>query len=286
MTTRYLSRSRCGLAAVMCLTVFTSTVVPARSGGQEKAAVPPRGAAFEVVGKTQCIGARKCSIAPVPLHPVTDVLVQPGSRVKKGELLVKLDDDEQQAEVRTKQAALESAELALKEARRHCEAVNKALGAIPEKLYCDVCLRALTAEREERMARAALESAKAELEHFEVRSQIDGIVSWLNVHQGMVSRPGTTVWGEILDLREIEVHCELTLDQVDRVAVGMSAAVRRKGHDEVFGTGHVVFIGIEADAKTELVPIHIRLANPNERLRCYEPVRVRFGDDQVLKGAK
>jgi multidrug resistance efflux pump len=199
---------------------------------------------------------------------------------------VKLDDDEQQAEVRTKQAALESAELALKEARRHCEAVNKAVGSIPEKLYCDVCLRALTAEREERMAKAALESAKAELEHFEVRAQIDGIVSWLNVHQGMVSRPGTTVWGEILDLREIEVRCELPLDQVDRVAVGMSVVVRRKGHDEAFGTGRVVFIGIEADTKTELVPIHVRLVNPNERLRCCEPVRVRFGDDPALKGAK
>jgi membrane fusion protein (multidrug efflux system) len=273
-------------ATILCLAGFVSTAVLARSSAEDKGPEPNRAVAFEVVGKTQCVLARKCSIAPVPLHPVTEVLVQPGSRVKKGQVLVKLDDDEQQAEVRTKQAALESAELALKEARRHSEAVNKAIGSIPEKLYCDVCLRALTAEREERMAKAALESAKAELEHFEVTSQIDGVVSWLNVHLGMVSRPGTTVWGEILDLREIEVRCALSLDQVERIAVGQPAEIRRKARDQACGTARVVFIGIEADPKTELVPVHLLLANPNETLRSGETVRVRFGGDVASGAAK
>jgi RND family efflux transporter MFP subunit len=262
------------VAGIVYLAAGAPSLSPARSSGD---ADPPAGESFEVAGKTQCVLGRKCLIAPVPLHPVVEVLVKPGSRVKKGQLLVKLDDDEQQAEVRTRQAALESAELALKEARRHSDAVNKAVAAVPEKFYCDVCLRALTAEREERMARAALDSAKAELEHFEVTSHIDGVVSWLNVHPGMVSRPGTTVWGEILDLREVEVRCELTLDQVERVAVGQSAEVRRKSRDELFSDGKVEFVGIEADPKTELVAVHVRLANPNERLRCGEPVRVRFG---------
>jgi RND family efflux transporter MFP subunit len=260
----------------LCLSAPASAQTPTSAAGEP----------FEVAGKTQCVLTRKCSIAPVPLHPVVEVLVRPGSRVKKGQLLVKLDDDEQQAEVRSRQAALESAELALKEARRHSETANKAVAALPEKLYSDICVRALTAEREERMARAALESAKAELEHFEVTSLIDGVVSWLNVHPGMVSRPGTTVWGEILDLREIEVRCNLTLDKVERVAVGQSAEVRRKGQSELFGTGKVVFVGVEADPKTELVPVHIRLANPGERMRSGEPVRVRFGGQAATASGK
>ena len=34
----------------------------------------------------------------------------------------------------------------------------------------------------------------------------------------MVSRPGTTVWGEILDLSEIDVRCELTAEQADQAS--------------------------------------------------------------------
>jgi RND family efflux transporter MFP subunit len=238
--------------------------------------VLPGGVVIEVMGRTQCIGSRKSIIAPVPLHPVTAVRVEPGSRVKKGQLLVKLDDDEPQADVRAKQAALESAQLTLQEARRHSAAVEKALVAVSEQLYFEIRLRALTAERDERMAKAAWESSKAELEHYEITAQIDGVVSWLNVHLGMVSRPGTTVWGEIVDLREIDVDCELTLEQVERVSIGQSAEVRKGARKDLFGTGRVVYVGIEADARTELVPVHVRVSNSDERLRCREPVQVRF----------
>ena len=278
---RYLTPAAFGRVASMAITVIA--LCPTMAKTQE--AVAQRAIRFEVPGKTQCIGSRKCSIAPVPLHPVTEVLVQPGSRVKKGQTLVKLDDDEQQAEVRSRQAALESARLVLQEARRHRTAVEKAVAAVPEKLYFDIQMKSLTAEKDEQIAKAALESAKAELEHFEVTAQIDGVVSWLNVHLGMVSRPGTTVWGEILDLREIDVRCELTLEQVDQVAVGQPVEVRKKGHSELFGVGRVVFVGIEADSKTELVPVHVRLANPDERLRCGEPVQLGFGNSAATFGA-
>jgi RND family efflux transporter MFP subunit len=207
---------------------------------------------------------------------VVEVLVEPGSRVKKGQPLVKLDDDEPQADVRAKQAALENVELVLQEARRHLTVAERASEAVPEKLYYEIRLAALKAEREERVAKAALDSAKAELEHYEVTAQIDGVVSRLEVHPGMVSRPGTTVWGEILDLRELDVRCELTFEQVERVAVGQTAEVRRNGQKEVFGTGRVVFVGITADKKNGLVPVLVRLPNPQERLRCEEPVQVRF----------
>jgi hypothetical protein len=92
----------------------------------------------------------------------------------------------------------------------------------------------------------------------------------------MVSRPGTTVWGEILDLREVDVRCELTLEQVDRVAIGQSAEIRKKGNKDLFRTGQVIHVGIAVDQKSELVSVLVRLPNPDERFRCDEPVDVRF----------
>jgi RND family efflux transporter MFP subunit len=236
---------------------------------------------IEVTGRTQAILTRRAAIANVPLHPVTEVLVEPGARVKKDQLLVKLDADEPEADVRAKQAALESAEIALKEARRYQAQADQAYskGALPEQRYHEVRAAALKAEKDEQAAKAALDAAKAELEHYTLTSPIDGVVSRLEVYPGLVSRPGRTVWGEILDLRELDVRCDVPLEQVDRIAVGQAAEVRKNPKAELFGTGRVNFVGMTVD-KNGLVPVIVRLANPEERLRCDEPVHVRFAGNR------
>ena len=80
-----------------------------------------------------------------------------------------------------------------------------------------------------------------------------------------------------MDLREIDVRCELTPEQADRVSVGQAAEVRLCGKEEAVA-GRVVFVGITADQATGLVPVIVWLSNPRERLRCNVPVRVRLHD--------
>jgi RND family efflux transporter MFP subunit len=278
---------RCWCLAALVLG-FLVVSFPSSSKAEAQEPVARGTLVIDVAGRTQCMLTRKCSIAPVPLHPVTEVLVEPGSRVKKGQILVKLDADEPKADVRAKQAALESAELVLQETRRHLAAAENPYrtGALPEQTYYEIRMAALKAEKVERAAKASLDSARAELEHYEVVAQIEGVVSWLSVHPGTVSRPGTTIWGEILDLREIDVHCALTLDQVEHIRIGQTGEVRKKGRKDVFGTGRVVFVGIAVDSKSELVPVQLRLLNPDERLRSEEAVQVRFTLEPTVSAAK
>jgi hypothetical protein len=92
----------------------------------------------------------------------------------------------------------------------------------------------------------------------------------------MVSRPGTSVWGEIIDLTEVDVRCELTPEQVDSIAMGQAAEVRMNKKLEVFGMGRITFVGVSADKVSGLIPVTVRVANPNGRLRCETPVQVRF----------
>ena len=262
----------------------TAGAFPSPSKAEAQEPVATGTLVIEVVGRAQCMLPRKCAIAPVPLHPVTEVLVEPGSRVKKGQVLVKLDDDEAQADVRAKQAALECAELDLQEARRRVPIAEKLYqkGALPERSYYEFRVAALKAEKAEQAAQASLDSATAELEHYQVVAQIDGVVSWLSVNPGKVARPGTTVWGEILDLREIDVYCALTVEQAEQVRVGQTGEVKQNGRNNVVGAGRVVFVGIEVDSKSALVPVHLRLLNPGERLRSDEPVVVRFAIDPTV----
>jgi RND family efflux transporter MFP subunit len=232
----------------------------------------------EVTGRTQCAPGRKAAIAPVPLHPVVAVLVAPGDRVKKGQPLVKIDADEPEADVRAKEAVLEGARVALAEARRYLARVEGTATAVPEQSLHNARVTLLKAETDERAAKAALEAAKAELEHYVVEAQIDGVVSWLDVYPGMVSRPGTTLWGEILDLRELDVRCEVTPAQADRLAAGQAADLALARGGPPLATGRVAYVGVAADPQTGLVPVLVRLANPGERLRCGVPVHARFRD--------
>jgi RND family efflux transporter MFP subunit len=212
------------------------------------------------------------------LHPVVKVNVQPGDRVKKDEVLVELDADEPRADVRAKKAALESAKATLAEARRHMGVAERlyGTGVMPEPNYHAAHTALLKAEQDERQAKANLEASEAELEHYTVTAQIDGVIAWLDVYLGTVSRPGTTIWGEILDLTEIDVRCELSPEQVGKVAVGQEAEVLNNGTDEPVGVARVVVVGIAADKTNSLIPVTVRLPNVKPQLRCEVPVRVRF----------
>jgi multidrug efflux pump subunit AcrA (membrane-fusion protein) len=171
---------------------------------------------------------------------------------------------------------MENARLDLQESRRYLGSFEKAISSVPDVAYQKARVAALAAEMHERAAEAAWESSQAELQHYVVTAPINGVVSWRDVSPGMVSRPGTSVWGEILDLSEIDVRCELTVDQADRVSVGQPAEVRSSEGNMGSGTGRVVVVGLTADKTTGLVPVVVRLANPKERLRCGVPVHVRF----------
>src|SRR5262249_836664 len=57
-----------------------------------------------VVGKTQPDPGPSAALPPVVLPRGVEVLVRAGARVKKDQPLVKLDDDEPQADVRAKKA--------------------------------------------------------------------------------------------------------------------------------------------------------------------------------------
>jgi RND family efflux transporter MFP subunit len=277
-----LSHVTFGVVLVVLIGCDPITIFPTRPPAlSEDESAPVDRSINETPGRTECAPGRKGIIAPVPLHPVVEVLINPGDRVRKGQALVKLDDDEARAEVQVKRAALENARIDLQESRRYLGAFEKAISSVPDVTYQKARIAALAAEMHERSAEAALESAQAELQHYVVTAAIDGAVSWLDVSPGMVSRPGTTVWGEILDLREIEVRCELTVGEADRVSAGQPAVVRSSEGNIESGVGRVVFVGLTADKTTGLVPVVVRLSNPKERLRCGVPVHVRFDADHV-----
>lgn len=234
---------------------------------------------FIVAGRTQCIHTRKQIIAPTVLHPVEKVLVAPGDKVKEKQHLVEIDSDEPKEDLKNKKAILDGAIITLKEAKRLLATVDsiQSRGVLSEQRIHEVRTAAHKAEADVNAANAAYEAAKFELEHYTVEAMIEGIVNRIDCYPGMVSRPGTTIWGEILDLRELDVVCQLTLTQCDRIKVGEAVDVFSLDGKKKIGEGKIVFVGLQVDPKTETVPAHVRLANENLALRCQVPLSLRFG---------
>jgi len=244
-----------------------------------------RSGTFLVSGQTQCPPKRKGILAPAVLHPVTDVLVSVGDTVKKGQPLIQIDDDEPQADVRVKKAVLENTGIAAREAKRYLASLEKlqTQGAIPEQRIHDVRAIALKTEADERAAKAAMEMSMAELEHYVVSAPIDGVVNRLSVHPGMVSRPGTSVWGEVLDTKELEVRIQFTMAEAELVHAGDDGEVLAADLTKSYGTGRLIFIGLQANADNGKIPALVRVANPDGKLRCEVPVQVRFFVDRLQK---
>lgn len=125
-------------------------------------------------------------------------------------------------------------------------------------------------------AQAELEAFEAELEHYTIHAPIDGVVSWLDVSLGTVSRPGTSTWGEIVDLSEIDVRCELPAEQVDRLDLDQSVEIIQRNAERTRWNGRIVFVGPAADTRTGLVPVVARVADAGGRLRANLEVTARL----------
>jgi RND family efflux transporter MFP subunit len=275
--------------AALCLAARGGSAPGTKSGSMPSidsgAPVTSSDGSIAAVGRTQCVPGRRASIAPVPLHPVTDVMVGPGAHVKKGQILVKLDDEEARADVRLKRAILESAQYSANEARRFLAKANSKREVLPEQRLHEAELAVRKTEAEQRAAQAAVDSAAAELEHFSVGASIEGVVSSLDVYPGLVSRPGTSVWGEIVDLRELDVQCELSPQQADDVALGQEVNLWVTDTERPLPRGRLIFIGPVADRKSGLVPVLVRLQNPDQRLRCGVSVSLRFPAATPIPGS-
>jgi RND family efflux transporter MFP subunit len=233
---------------------------------------------LEAPGRTRCMLSRRAIIASAILRPVVDVLVSPGDRVTKGQVLIKLYDLEPQAKVRARQQQLQSIEAKARYSRRNLELAegSRRTGSLPETSYNDIRATALSNEAQARAAEAELALAESELKLYTLTASIDGEIAWLDVSPGTVTWPGTLIWGEIMDLRELDVRCELSPLLAERVVVGQSASVSLDGSAATAATGKVVFIGKAADRNSGLVPVVVRVVNSHERLRADVAVKVHF----------
>ena len=191
---------------------------------------------------------------------VQRVLRDNGEPVKRGELLVKLDD----AAIRD---ALLSAEEALRAAERSFEGAERtfqrlkslqAQGMSSVQAMEDAEVRRNLAQSEQVAAKARVSTARQQLERTEVRAPFDGIILTRNAEVGQLGSPGAGPLFRIGRRGSIEMRGNVAERDLPRLKVGQAARVRVTGVDQAF-EGEVRLIGAVIEPSTRLGSVRIEL---------------------------
>jgi HlyD family secretion protein len=213
---------------------------------------------------------------------ITAVYVEAGERVRKGQVLARLDDSILKPQVVRLAASLDearaNAELAQAEYAR-AEAVRSA-GALSAEDIQKRRAAAATAAAEVKVAAAQLEEYQARLSHSEVRAPADGIVLTRSAEVGQIATPGGTALFRLAKSGEMEMRGQVAEQDMPSLRTGQPAVIHLTGIDKPF-PGRVRLLGAIIDPQTRLGEIRVALdSDPDLRPGAFARGEVVVGRGQ------
>lgn len=221
----------------------------------------------KVVGGSGTIEAEEVRVGSLVGGKVKEIKIEEGSKVKKGDLLVVLENTVLEEQLKVAEAAVEIAEAQLKEAKDN------------------------GTEAEIEVAKAQLKQAKAnwkaykvQLEDTRITSPVEGIILSLPVSLGEVVNAGVTV-AVVGNLKELKLVVYLSEEKAGKVKVGDKAKVFVDSYPGKTFEGKVSEIATEAEftpqniqtkeQRTSLVfGVTISIDNPEMVLKPGQPADV------------
>jgi HlyD family secretion protein len=181
---------------------------------------------------------------------ITKLPVEEGDQVKKGQLLVQLDDTDYQAAVNRSRAELASAKASREQSQltfdRQKELYEKKLTS--QEQYDMAKTELDLSEARYQQATASLDQARYNLSKTTMTSPMDGIVTSLNAEVGEIvmigtmNNPGTVIM-IVSDMSEIETEVEVDETDIAQVELGQEAEISIDAYPDTTFKGRVTEIG-------------------------------------------
>ncbi len=190
---------------------------------------------------------------------VVSVDVEEGRRVRKGNVLVRLDADLLEKTIASTRASHGQVLVDLEKARadfRRIESLYKQ-EAIAEQVYDENRFRVMSLEKRAESLAADIERLEAELHRKTVRAPFDGVIVKKLVDRGEWLSPGDKVATVARD-DLVDVIVEVPGEVVPFVRPGRKVAVRVAGKE---ATGSVLSVVPRGDISTRTFPVKVRLRN-------------------------
>ncbi len=232
---------------------------------------------------------KKVSIMSDVMGKIVELPVKEGDLVKKGQMLVRIDDRDLKSEVQRQEAGVRMAEIQVKNQAVAVETATREFNR-KKRLFENKLISLETFEQ----ARSNLQTAKLMLEQYKesvtqsraifrkskellsktvIRSPMDGKITALNkelgeqVIQGTVNVPGSIIM-EVSDMSAIDLEVEVNEIEAARIRTGMPATVKldalpdRKFSGKVFEVGQSAYRPQGRDVSVFKIKISLLKVDP------------------------
>jgi HlyD family secretion protein len=187
---------------------------------------------------------------------LTEVLVEVGETVKKGQLLARGDDAQLRAQLAQQQAAVKQAQAELAQAQANDERAQRLAGFFSVETIQTKRTAAATAQAKLDLAIAQQRELEIKVAHTRVVAPAAGVISKKMATVGAVVQPGTELFRLIKD-GELEWRAELPSHSLQRTAAGATARIATDSGDWVETTVRLVAPTIDTATRNGQVYVYL-----------------------------
>ena len=276
-TTMTTNKTKNSLAVALTVLALGTAWACSRSSSAEEA---PKEAAPVVVGPENIVLATADTIRTGPsisgtvdaertatlraeiTAQVTAVLVEPGTPVLGGQVLVRLDASGIHDQFLSAQSALRSAEASADLAKSDLARDQRLAdaGALAQRQLEATRRSALQSEAAQADARARFATAGLAQRRTEIRAPFPGIVAARPTRAGDMVSPGNVIV-TVVDPSSLRLEAQVPVDQLAALKVGTPVLFTVSGYEGRQFRGTVARISPAVDPTTRQVPIVVRLPN-------------------------
>jgi membrane fusion protein (multidrug efflux system) len=187
---------------------------------------------------------------------VLAVLKESGQAVKRGDLLVRLDDTSIRDSLLSAQEAERAASQAFDQAQRQLQRLNtlRASGMVTAQQLEDAEIRRNSTQSDLSAAKARVVQARQQLQRTEVRAPFDGIVSDRKASAGDTAQIGKELV-KVIDPRSLRFEGLVSSDAIQSVRAGQAVSFRVNGYGNQDFAGRIRLVSPTANPTTRQVEV-------------------------------
>lgn len=216
-----------------------------------------------VIGTIQA--ERKADLRAEVGAVVMQVLKENGDVVKKGDVLVRLDETAIRDNLQSAEDSAKNASLALEQAERQVQRLKtlRASGMTSMQALDDAELRRNAALSEVSSAKARATSARQQLQRTSIRAPFDGVVSERKVSAGDTAAPGKELL-KVIDPTSMRFAGRVSADKISQIKSGQKVSFRVNGYSGQVFNGQVQRIDVAANDVTRQVEVLVKFSDANQ----------------------
>jgi HlyD family secretion protein len=275
------------------------------TGGPRTSAGPPMTVELVTVSRApinehvvvvgNLIGATTVDVVPKISGRLQSVAVRIGDRVRPGQMIAKVEDQEIREQVKQVQAShdVSSATIRQREADLNLAEINleRSRSLFDRRLLSKQALDEVVAGHQAAvaqldLARAQFDQAKARLEELQINlantvivSPVDGFVGKRNLDPGAYVSSNTPV-ASVVDIHFVRLVANLVEKDLRRISVGMPAEVEVDAYPGERFEGRLARVAPVLDPATRTAEMEVEVPNAGFRLKPGMYARVRITVDQ------